>query len=169
MGDICPGRGQAAHHGPDRHLHRLSNFAVRQAFNTGECQCRFLSQGKTFRQLQDLVGQYVHFDLPAAIDTQSAIRIDKTLSHSDPARTDLIEPDRVQDGEQPAIEPCPHLKLVGTFERANNGRLDEIVGNITLTRQQYAETPKARQVGFESSPHRAFAWRNSIRAAVTLV
>jgi hypothetical protein len=58
-------------------------------------------------------------------------------------RPNLIEPNGVQDGKEPAIHPAARLKLCGAFNGAHTGCLHQIIGNIPLMRKHQAVAPQA--------------------------
>ena len=72
--------------------------------------------------------------------------IDEAGALTDLPGPHLIEPDRMQDRQEPAIEARARLKLVGAFERSQAGRLDEVLGDVAPSAEHKAVAPEANQM-----------------------
>jgi hypothetical protein len=75
------------------------------------------------------------------IERQSVVGIHHPLSMTHSSGANFVEPDRVQNAQQPAVHAGARDKLPGTFKRPHAGGLHQVFGDMPLPRQQQAIAP----------------------------
>jgi hypothetical protein len=98
-----------------------------------------------------------------AIDDQGLVGIDKALTESYPLRPDFIQPDGMQNGEQPTVQSRSGLELLDALKGAQAGLLHEIVGNVAATGKQEAIAPQPHKISGQAAPDVGFAYNESLR------
>jgi hypothetical protein len=127
-------RRQAAHHGARRRAQQFGRLAIRIAFDIDQQHGFALRGRQNPYRAQHLCGRNIRFDLVRAVDAERLAGVERALTGPDAPRPAPVEPDRPQDGEQPAVEPRAGLELVGAFDCPEAGRLDEILGDVARPR-----------------------------------
>lgn len=126
------GAGQSTHHRTYGHLQHFGDFLVGKTFYVSE-KYRFpLGLGQGVDLADYLAGQYLLFGDVFTVHGQGFVEFDKTLALAHPLRADLVEPDRMQDRQQPAVEPGVGPILCRTLQGADTGGLDQVVGDVSL-------------------------------------
>ena len=139
-------RGEPAHDGSDRHLEHLGRVAVGQSFNIDQEKRLPLRLGKRLHPSQHLTRQYIRFDLLSAFECQAGFSVDHPLALANSAGPKLVQPDRTENREEPTVEPGAQGELARSLERADTSRLNEILGDVTPSRENEPVAPEAGQV-----------------------
>ncbi|ENN88898.1 hypothetical protein RHSP_10785 [Rhizobium freirei PRF 81] len=157
IGEFRPRRRQPAHDGADRHTQDFRHLAIGKPLDIGQKHGRALRLGQRLNPLQHLSRQDVRFGLAGTVENQRLIGIDEAMSHAYPARTNFVQPYRMEDGEEPAIQSRARCKLRRPLQRPDAGRLHEIVGHVALARQHHTIAPQPRQMLGQARPDILFA------------
>ena len=113
----------------------FGSFFVRKPFDVSQENCLALRLRQGVDAPDHLRGQHFVLRQGFAIERQLMLGVDETLALTHPLRAKLVEPDRVHDRQQPAIQPSTRHELLSAFERAYAGGLDQIVRQVFLSRQ----------------------------------
>src|SRR5207248_10017176 len=161
------GARETAHDRSHRHTYDFGSLLVAESINRHEQQRRALIGRQAVDRPPNLAESEPSFD-PA----HRLVRTDPFFGNlatllADIARADLVDPDRLNDAEHPAVEPRTLLKLMLTCEGALACRLNQIVGFDGRAREPAREPPQPWQDGdqliAETDAHRISAWNQVYR------
>lgn len=141
LGELYPCRGQAADDSADGYLQHLGDLAIGQAFNIGEEYAFALGFGQRVDAPDHLSREDVGLRRIFTVKRQGVVSPYHALALTRPARSDLVEPDRMQNAQQPTIPAGARNELPGTLERPYAGGLDQFFGDMPLPGQQQAVAP----------------------------
>ncbi|MNS51381.1 hypothetical protein D3C72_840530 [compost metagenome] len=124
----------------------FSDFAVGQAFDIGQIHCFALGFRQRVDAANHLRGHHMRLCGVLTIERQLTIGIDlpRPLTHATSAY--FIEPDRMQNAQQPAIHARTVEVLTGALQRSHTRGLHQILGQMPIARQQQTVAPQSRQM-----------------------
>ncbi|MNZ76882.1 hypothetical protein D3C78_954040 [compost metagenome] len=122
-------------------MQHLGDFAVGQAFDIGEKHRFALGLGQGIDAADDLRCQHVGLRHGFSIERQGLIGVYLALPLAHPPGADFVEPDRMQNAQQPMVHACALHVLPGPFQRPHAGGLHQVIGDMPLPGQQQAVAP----------------------------
>ena len=131
---------------PIGHRKRVGRLAVCQTLDIDEIYGFPLHFGQVLHLPQHLSGQNIRFSVFQTVENQHCVCVNEPLTLADFPRSDLVQPDRMEDGDQPAVEAGTGFELVGTLQRPDAGRLDQVLGGVAVSGKHQPIAPQARQL-----------------------